>query len=54
VTRAAEAGGTGKRVSLRLDADADVLNNNLTLNAVAFSSVTATAKLSLVTGRALF
>src|SRR5262249_34350579 len=26
VTRAAEAGGTGKRVSLRLDADADVLN----------------------------
>src|SRR5215472_6709151 len=54
VTRAAEAEGTGKRVSLRLDADAYVLDNNLALNAVAFSSVTATAKLSLVTGRALF
>ena len=54
VTRAAEAGGTGKRVSLRLDADAHVLGNNFALNAVALSSLTGTAKLIFVTGWALF
>jgi hypothetical protein len=46
VTRAAEAGGTGKRVSLRFDADAYVLDNNLALNAVAFSSVPSAASIA--------